>query len=98
VSFNQLNPLLNQLPAVPHLVLPLNKYPRNSKLSVIISDPGTGRVLLVQQRVLLAQQLVRQASDTRQDWLPVSKCKDAGLKKIAVEIICHPPHGDFFTH
>ena len=63
VSFNQLNPLLNQLPAVPHLVLLLNKYPRNSKLSVIISDPGTGRVLL-------AQQLVGQASDARQGWLP----------------------------
>ena len=63
MSFNQLNPLLNQLPAVPHLVLPLNKYPRNSKLSVIISDPGT-------DRVLLAQQLVGQANDARQGWLP----------------------------
>ena len=90
VSFSQLNPLLDNPPQVPHIVLPLDKYPRNSKLSIIISNPASGRVLL-------SRQLVSQPGNARQNWLPVSKWQDAGLEKIAIEIICHPPRGDFFT-
>ena len=90
VSFSQLNPLLEHPPLVPHIVLPLDKYPRNSKLSVIISNPANGQVLL-------ARQLVSQPGDARQGWLPVSRWQDAGLEKIAIEITCHPSRGDFFT-
>ncbi|MET4076404.1 hypothetical protein [Hymenobacter sp. UYCo722] len=90
VSFSQLNPLLDQPPQVPHLVLPLGKYPRNARLSVIISNPANGQVLL-------SRQLVSKPDDKSQGWLPVSKWQDGGLKKIAVEIICHPPSGDFFV-
>ncbi|MCC3151497.1 hypothetical protein Q3A66_02515 [Hymenobacter sp. BT770] len=90
VSFSQLNPLLDQPPQVPHVVLPLGKYPRNAKLSVVISNPANGQVLL-------AQQLVHQPTNNRQGWLPTSKWQDAGIEKIAVEITCHPPRGHFFT-
>ncbi|WP_210520684.1 hypothetical protein [Hymenobacter terricola] len=90
VSFSQLNPLLNLPPQVPHLVLPLSKYPRNSKLSVVVSNPASGRVLL-------AQQFTYQPGEAHQGWLPTSKWQDAGIEKIAVEITCHPPRGDFFT-
>ena len=90
VSFSQLNPLLSHPPQVPHVVLPLGKYPRNSRLSVIISNPASGRVLL-------SRQLVGQPGDKRQGWQPVSEWQDAGMEKIAVEITCHPPRGDFFV-
>ena len=90
VSFSQLNPLLDHPPAAPHVVLPLNKYPRNARLSVVISNPANGQVLL-------ARQLVSKPGDKSQGWLPVSKWQDAGLEKIEVEINCHPPHGDFFV-
>jgi hypothetical protein len=72
------------------LELPLRKYPRNARLSVVVTNPGTGQVLL-------ARQLVYQPNDRRQTELPVRKWQAAGLKKIAVEITCHPPRGAFFT-
>jgi hypothetical protein len=72
------------------VALPLRKYPNKARLSVVITDPATGRVLL-------AQQLINQPDNARQRELPVRKWQDAGLKKIAVEIICHPIRGDFFT-
>ncbi|WP_457069600.1 hypothetical protein [Hymenobacter sp. UYAg731] len=90
VSFSQLNPLLAPPPAAPHIVLPLDKYPRNARLSVIITNPANGQVLL-------SRQLVSKPGDKSQGWLPVSKWQAAGLEKIAVEITCHPPRGDFFT-
>lgn len=70
--------------------LPLRKYPANAKLSVVITNPASGRVLL-------AQQLVNQPRNRRQGQVPVRKWQDAGIEKIAVEIICHPPRGHFFT-
>jgi hypothetical protein len=63
----------------PHIVVPLQKYPRSASLSVIVSDPTSGRVLL-------ARQLINQPNDPRQGWLPVSQWQDAGIQKIKVEI------------
>ncbi len=90
VSFSQLNPLLDQPAAAPHIVLPLGKYPRRAQLSVIVSDPATGRVLL-------ARQLVNQPDDFQQGWLPVSGWQDLGIQKISVQITGHPLRGRFFT-
>ncbi|HEX8506142.1 MAG TPA: hypothetical protein VF630_12305 [Hymenobacter sp.] len=70
--------------------LPLRKYPSNARLSVVITDPANGRVLL-------ARQLVNQTANRRQSQLAVRKWQEAGLEKIAVEITCHPPRGHFFT-
>ena len=72
------------------LELPLRKYPNKARLSVVITNPGTGQVLL-------AKQLVNQPNDRRQAALPVRKWQAAGLEKIAVEITCHPARGAFFT-
>lgn len=81
-------PLPGTNPAV--VSVPLGKYPRNARLSVIITNPATGRVLL-------AQQLVNDPGNHRQGQLPVRKWQDAGIEKIAVEIICHPLRSHFFT-
>ena len=70
--------------------LPLRKYPTKARLSVVITDPTNGRVLL-------AQQLINQPTNRRQGELPIRRWQEAGLEKIAVEITCHPPRGDFFT-
>ena len=72
------------------VALPLRKYPAKARLSVVITDPATGRVLM-------ARQLINQPANPRQGELAVRRWQDAGVKKIAVEIICHPPRGDFFT-
>ena len=73
-----------------YLELPLRKYPRNSNLSVVVSDPMSGRILT-------HRQLVNEPANSRQSQLPVAPWQAAGLKKIAVEITCHPPRGRFFT-
>ena len=83
-------PLPGTAPARDVVDLPLRKYPNKARLSVVVTDPASGRVLL-------AQQLINQPANPRQGQLPVRKWQDAGLEKIAVEIICHPPRGDFFT-
>ena len=72
------------------VALPLHKYPARARLSVVITDPVSGRVLL-------ARQLINQPTDPRQGELPVRRWQAAGLEKIAIEIICHPPRGDFFV-
>jgi hypothetical protein len=90
VAFSQLNPLTQRLADEPHLQLPLQKYPTKSSLSVVISDPTSGRVLL-------ARQLVVQARSDQQDWVPASQWLEQGLQQVAVAITCHPPHGHFFT-
>ncbi len=72
------------------LVLPLARYPRNSRLSVVFSDPATGRVLL-------ARQLRRDPGNPRQGEVSVGKWRAAGLEKVEVSITCHPGRGDFFT-
>ena len=72
------------------VTLPLRKYPAKARLSIVITVPANGRVLL-------ARQLVNQPGNPRQGELPVRKWQDAGLEKIAVEITCHPIRGDFFT-
>lgn len=70
--------------------LPLARYPRNARLSVVITDPATGRVLL-------ARQLQRDARNPRQGEVWVRKWRAAGLETVAVSITCHPLRGDFFT-
>lgn len=90
VSFSQLNPLPGELPAGPHVVVPLGKYPRHASLSVVVSDPATGQVLL-------SRQLICQPGNERQGWLDAQAWQDAGLKKVAVAITCHPLRGHFFT-
>ncbi|MDB5236628.1 MAG: hypothetical protein JWR44_3621 [Hymenobacter sp.] len=72
------------------LELPLRKYPAQARLSIVITNPANGRVLL-------ARQLVNQPGNRRQNQLSVRKWQDAGIEKIAVEITCHPPRGHFFT-
>ena len=71
-------------------VLPLGRYPRHARLSVVISDPTMGRVLL-------ARQLRREANNPRQGEVSVGKWRAAGLEKVEVSITCHPIRGDFFT-
>ena len=75
-------------PAV--LELPLNKYPTKSNLSVVITNPSSGRVLL-------SRQLINQPANRRQGQVPVRKWQEAGIEKVAVAITCHPPRGHFFT-
>ena len=77
-------------PAAAMVELPLRKYPTNARLSVVITDPANGRVLL-------ARQLINQTANRRQNQLAVRRWQEAGLEKIAVEITCHPPRGHFFT-
>ena len=72
------------------VALPLQKYPAKARLSVVITDPASGRVLL-------ARQLINQPANRHQGELSIRKWRAAGLEKIAVEIICHPVRGDFFT-
>ena len=83
-------PLPGAAPARNVLMLPLRKYPAKARLSVVITDPATGRVLL-------ARQLINQPANPRQGELPVRRWQEAGLEKIAVEITCHPVRGDFFV-
>ncbi|MBO2011807.1 hypothetical protein J4E00_22275 [Siccationidurans soli] len=83
-------PLPGTVPNRDAVALPLRKYPNKARLSIVVTDPATGRVLL-------AQQLINQPRNARQGELPVRKWQDAGLEKIAVEITCHPIRGDFFT-
>ena len=83
-------PLPGTTPARNVLELPLRKYPAKARLSVVVTDPASGRVLL-------ARQLVNQPADPRQGQLPIRKWQEAGLEKISVEITCHPPRGDFFV-
>ena len=72
------------------VALPLRKYPARARLSVVVTDPTSGRVLL-------ARQLINEPGKPHQGELPVRRWQDAGLQKIAVEITCHPPRGDFFV-
>ena len=81
-------PLPGTVPRPDVVELPLRRYPARARLSVVVTDPATGRVLL-------ARQLVNQPADPRQRELPVRRWQQAGLKKIAVEITCHPVRGDF---
>ena len=77
-------------PAADVLALPLAKYPRRARLSVVVTDAATGRVLL-------ARQLVNQPKNARQGWLPTAQWQAAGIRNVAVRIICHPRRGHFFT-
>lgn len=90
VTYSQLNPLLGPLAAGPHLVLPLQHYPRKAALSVLITDPVSGRILL-------NKQLVNQPNDPEAGWVNTELWHAAGLKKVEVAITCHPVRGRFFT-
>lgn len=90
VSYSQLNPLRGPLAAAPHLVLPLRKYPRKAGLSVLVTDAANGRILL-------NKQLVNQLNGPELGWISIAQWQAAGIRKVAVGITCHPPHGQFFT-
>lgn len=90
VAYSQLNPLLGPLPTEAHLELPLGKYPRRAGLSVLVTDAGSGRILL-------NKQLINQPNDPKMGWVTTSQWQAAGIRKVAVEIVCHPLHGPFST-
>ncbi|AMJ64529.1 hypothetical protein AXW84_03140 [Hymenobacter sp. PAMC 26628] len=90
VSYSQLNPMLGPLAAGPHLVLPLQNYPRKAALSVLITDPASGRILL-------NKQLINQPNDPKAGWVGTELWQAAGIKKVEVAITCHPARGRFFT-
>ncbi|MFD1469707.1 hypothetical protein ACFQ48_15880 [Hymenobacter caeli] len=90
VAYSQLNPLLGPLPTEPHLELPLGKYPRRASLSVLVTDAVSGRVLL-------NKQLVNQPNAPKMGWVDISQWQAAGVRKVAVEIVCHPLRGRFST-
>ncbi|SFQ56886.1 hypothetical protein [Hymenobacter arizonensis] len=87
---NAAMPSATALPNAEVLELPLAKYPRNSRLSVVITNPVSGQVLL-------SRQLVKESTNRRQGQVPVRKWRQAGIKNIAVAITCHPVRGHFFT-
>jgi len=62
LSYSQLNPMLGPLAAGPHLVLPLQNYPRKAVLSVLVTDPVSGRILL-------NKQLTNQLNDPKAGWV-----------------------------
>ena len=90
VAYSQLNPLLGSLPDGPHLVLPLHNYPRKAALSVLVTDPASGRILL-------NKQLLNQPNDPKAGWVNTEQWQAAGIKKVEVAITCHPVRGRFFT-
>ncbi|WP_158022867.1 hypothetical protein, partial [Hymenobacter coccineus] len=90
VAYSQLNPMLGPLAAGPHLVLPLQNYPRRAALSVLITDPASGRILL-------NKQLINQPNDPKMGWVDVALWQAAGIKKVEVAITCHPAHARYFT-
>jgi hypothetical protein len=91
VAYSLLRPIMpGAVPAdAGFLTLPLARYPSRSQLSIIISDPQSGRVL---RRLPLA--LPAGPGKERlyaQPWL------DAGLRQVAVAITCYPPRGPAYT-
>ena len=90
VSYSQVNPLLGRPAATPHLLLPLQKYPRRAALSVLVMDAASGRILL-------NKQLINQPNDPEWGWMSIGRWQEAGIKKVSVEITCHPLRGRFFT-
>ena len=68
------------------LTLPVARYPRGAQLALVVSDPQTGRVL---RRLPVAP-----AGAGRlyaQPWY------EAGLRQVAVDVTCYPPHGAAYT-
>ncbi len=90
VAYSQPNPLLGALAAGPHLVLPLQKYPRKANLSVLVTDAINGKILL-------NKQLISQPNDPEMGWVSTGARQAACIQKVAVSITCHPPHGRFTT-
>jgi hypothetical protein len=87
-SYSQLRPIMPSATAAEagFLVLPLARYPPNAQLTVVISDPATGKIL----RKLPLLNRPQQPSQGRlyaQEWLA------AGLKAVAVAITCYPSAG-----
>jgi len=72
------------------LVLPLSRYPRGADLTVIVSDPATGRVL---SRLPLPA-FPPKANRER---LYAEPWRTGGLSRVAVAITCYPPGGAAFT-
>ena len=72
------------------LLLPLERYPLNAQLTVLVTNPETGKLL----RKLPLLNQPRQPNRGRlyaQDWV------NAGLDKVAVAITCYPPGGAPYT-
>ncbi len=75
-------------PAVsgPTIRLPLNEFPRRAALTIVVTEPGSGRVLL-------ARQLQRDPAQPQQDELPVAAWQAQGIRQVAVAIGWQPKNG-----
>ncbi len=89
LAYSQLRPIMAGAVAadVAFIELPLSHYPRRSQLAIVLSDPTSGRVL---RRLPLALPATNSPSQGRiyaQPWL------EAGIRQVAADITCYPPHG-----
>lgn len=62
-----------------YLHIPLTKYANGARLSVVLSDAATGRVIT-------AKQLIRQKSDERQGYLAAELFQQQGIRQVHVSI------------
>ncbi|MGI4762862.1 MAG: hypothetical protein ACRYF0_19275 [Janthinobacterium lividum] len=93
LAYSQLRPIMPGAVAagVAFVELPLSRYPRRAQLAVVFSDPGTGRVLRRLPLTLAAVASPGQGRIYAQPWL------DAGIRQVAADITCYPPHGPTYT-
>jgi len=70
----------------PTIHLPLHEFPRRAALTIVVTEPGSGRVLL-------ARQLQRDPTEARQDELSVAAWQAQGIHRVAVTIVCRPVRG-----
>ena len=70
----------------PTIHLPLHEFPRRAALTIVVTEPGSGRVLL-------ARQLQRNPAEARQDELSVAAWQAQGIHQVAVTIVCRPVSG-----
>ena len=66
------------------LTLPLGRYPRGAQLTIVVSDPRTGRRLPLAASAGISRLYA-------QPWF------DEGLRQVAVAITCYPPRGTPYT-
>ncbi|RZK61183.1 MAG: hypothetical protein EOO59_05690 [Hymenobacter sp.] len=92
VSYSKLRPIMPGAVAdgLAFLDLPLARYPRGAYLTFILTNPENGNLL---RHLALTNEpaQARRARLYAQPWL------DAGLRQVAVDITCHPPHGAVTT-
>ena len=76
--------------ADPAAQLSLAEFPRRAALSIVVTEPGSGRVLL-------ARQLVRDPAAPGQGTLPVAGWRAQGIGQVVVVINCQPVRGHKFS-